>query len=51
MTYTITLTDEEQTSLKRMLAWNLEDATMLDPSNRARERIYKKLLESEVVAK
>lgn len=47
MTYTITLTDEEETSLKRLLAWNLEDATMLDPQNRARKRIYEKLLESE----
>jgi len=47
MNYTITLTDEEETSLKRLLAWNLEDATMLDPKNQARKRIYEKLLESE----
>ena len=49
MDYTITLTDEEETSLKRLIAWNLEDATMLDPSNQARKRIYEKLLESEQV--
>jgi hypothetical protein len=47
MTYTITLTDEEETSLKRLLAWNLEGATMLDPQNQARKRIYEKLLKSE----
>lgn len=49
MNYAITLTDEEETTLKRLLAWNLEDATMLDPQNRARKRIYEKLLESEQV--
>lgn len=47
MTYTITLTEEEETSLKHLLAWNLEDATMLDPNNQARKRIYEKLLKSE----
>lgn len=47
MAYTITLTDEEEASLKRLLAWYLEDATMLDPQNQARKRIYEKLLESE----
>jgi len=47
MTYTIALTDEEETSLKRLLAWNLEDATMLDQNNQARKRVYQKLLESE----
>lgn len=47
MNYTITLTDEEQTSLKRLLAWYLEDATMLDPNNQTRKRVYEKLLDSE----
>lgn len=47
MNYTITLTDEEEASLKRLLAWNLEDANMIDLSNQARKRIYQKLLESE----
>lgn len=51
MNYIITLTDEEETSLKRLLAWNLEDATMLDPSNRARKRIYQKLIDSEGTTK
>jgi len=49
MTYTITLTDEEEVSLKRLLARNLEGATMLDPQNQARKRIHEKLLESEQV--
>jgi len=47
MTYTITLTDEEETSLKHLIAWNLEDKSMLDPDTQARQRIYKKLLKSE----
>ena len=41
------VSDEEEASLKRLIAWNLEDVTMLDPSNRARKKIYEKLLESE----
>lgn len=50
MNYTITLTDEEETSLKRLIAWNLENVDMLDPSNKARKCIYQKLLKSEEVA-
>ncbi|WP_293009029.1 MULTISPECIES: hypothetical protein [unclassified Oscillibacter] len=46
-TYTITLTDKEETSLKRLLAWDLEDKSTLDPDTLLRKRIYTKLLESE----
>lgn len=47
MTYTITLTDEEETSLKHLIAWDLELKSMLDPDTRLRKSIYKKLLKSE----
>ena len=46
-TYTITLTDQEETSLKRLLAWDLEDKSLLNPDTLLRKRIYAKLLESE----
>jgi len=47
MTYTITLTDEEETSLKHLIAWDLEDKSMLNPDTPLRKSIYEKLLKSE----
>lgn len=47
MTYTITLTDKEETSLKHLIAWDLEDKSLLNPDTSLRKSIYNKLLESE----
>lgn len=47
MTYTITLTDEEETSLKHLIAWDLEGKSRFNPDTPLRNSIYKKLLESE----
>jgi len=47
MMYTITLTDKEETSLKRLLAWDLEDKSTLNPDTLLRNMIYAKLIASE----